>query len=466
MVLYLLSPKSLYNVRNSKIATKRANTEGDCSMKRNTGLYLTSFALLILAFFAMTPMVHAAPNYSITQIEIDDIIVTGTFDVERDQDLDIEVVLTGAGNITGGVIDNVRIEAEIIGYEFGPIIDATPIFSVDQGITYRKTLRLHIPNDIDSSKTYTLRIRASDPIDQEEQTVSLNIDEQRHDLNIVDAFLTPSIVQAGKPVFAKVRVENLGEKEEDDIKVVVSIPQLGVSESGYIPRLVTQQQEQHEQFFERMSSDEIDFILRAPEDAQTGDYTVQIDVIYNRGNSRISETRKLSVQALPQASAVETVINPETTFKTIKIGEEGIYKVMVANLGTEKGVYSIQLDGTQWADAHVEPGFLTVLPGSTGEFQVFVTPISGADARTYSFNARVMQGTEVVSDVILQAKVEPAQQQSSSPATFKMVLAGIFGLLVVILIILGIIVAYKKTTENNEAAGAAEGQTYYYSPKK
>ncbi|MEK6839991.1 MAG: hypothetical protein AABX72_03550, partial [Nanoarchaeota archaeon] len=274
-------------------------------------------------------------------------------------------------------------------------------------------------------------------------------------------------VQAGKPFFGKVRVENLGEKEENDVKVVMSIPQLGISESGFIPELVSQQQELSEDFFQEQSSDQIEFILRIPEDAPSGEYTVQVDVIYNRGNSKVSQTRKILVQALPQAAAVETVINPESTSKTTKSGVEVMYRIMIANLGTEKGVYSIQLDGVQWADARVEPGFLTVLPDSTGEFAVFVTPMDSAEARTYTFNARVMLGTEVVSDVILQTKVEKAEEASAAPTTFKMVLAIIFAILVLVLIVLGVIIAIRKTQEaDEETPTAAEGQTYYYSPKR
>jgi len=163
---------------------------------------------------------------------------------------------------------------------------------------------------------------------------------------------------------------------------------------------------------------------------------------------------------------VETVVNPEATSKTTMVGQEVMYRVMIANVGTDKGVYSIQLDGVQWADARVEPGFLTVLPDSTGEFAVFITPLESAAPRTYSFNARVMLGNEVVSDVILQTKIEAAKEPSAAPATFKTILAIIFAILVVVLIVLGIIIAIRKTQEAEETPSAAEGQTYYYSPKR
>lgn len=470
-------PKGLYSIRNFEIATIKnrisrvpvIKNKGGYFMKQSLSYAVWSTIIILFACAFAVPAVQAdSPNYDITKVEIDDIELTGlTYDIERDQDLTIEVFVTGASNISGEFVDNVRVQAEIIGYEFGPISDITPLFSIDQGVTYKKVLRLHVPHDIDASQTYTLRIRVSDKIDEEEEIITLNIDEQRHALNIFAALLSPTTVQAGKPVLVTVNVENLGEKQEDQIIVTASIPQLGISNSGIIGELVTQQQEKREEFFKEQISEQIQLLLRIPEDAASGQYTVQIDVNYNRGHSQVSQTKVLTVQALPKAVGVETIINPETTSKTAAIGEEVAYRVMVANLGTDKGVYSIQLDGVQWAEARVEPGFLTVLPDSTGQFTVFITPLAGIDARTYTFNARVLQGNDVVSDVILQTKVEASVAAAAGPTTFKTVLAIIFGILVLVLIVLGIIVATKRATEEQEGApGAVEGQTYYYSPKR
>jgi uncharacterized membrane protein len=440
---------------------------GEFMMKHLARTFI--FTFLLLALFIVPVVSASSPNYDIIRVEVNDLDITNIqqFDVERDEILDIEVWIAGDANITGGFVDDVRVEVEIIGYEFGVISDITSLFSIDAGVTYKKTLSLHVPDDIDSSEVYTLRVRVSDKLDEEEMTTLLNIDEQRHSLSYFGIILTPTTVQAGRPVFGKVRLENLGEKEENDIQVTMSIPKLGVSESGFIPELVTQQQEEEEEFFEQQSSDQIEFLLRIPEDAPSGQYTVQIDALYNRGHSQLSTTRTIMVEALPQSREVETIINPETTSKTVQSGEETSYRIMIANLGTEKGVYSVQLDGVQWAETSVEPGFLTVMPDSTGELVVFVTPFSDAEQRTYTFNARVMLGTEVLSDVILQAKVEgeDVEPTTTGSATFKTVLAIIFAVLVVVLIILGLVIALRKTSEDDEEAPAGS-QTYYYSPKK
>ena len=437
-------------------------------MKQIARSVLLSIVAIMTMALSLAMVSAESPNYDIIQVEVNDLeVLDNVLDVERDEDLEVEVYVEGDANISGSFVDKVRVEAEIIGYEFGPISDVTEVFSVEAGVVHKKLLHLHIPDDIDASEKYTLRIRVSDQVDEEELLIALNVDEQRHALNIFDIIISPTNVMAGKPVFGKIRVENLGEKEENDVKVMISIPQLGVSESGFIPELVTQLEEEDEEFFEQQSSDQIEFILRIPEDAPSGEYTVQVDVVYNRGHSQVSESRRITVQAIPQGKVMETVINPETTSKTAKVGEQVQYRVMIANLGDEKGVYSVQLDGTQWAEAYVEPGFLTVMPDSTGQFTIFLRPLEGADARMYTFNARVMLGNEVVSDVILQTKVEEAaEEKAASATTFKTVLAIIFAILVVVLIVLGIIIAVRRAEEDDESPGAVEGQTYYYSPKR
>ena len=79
-------------------------------MKINTGLILSLFLLLV----AMLPSVLAtSPNYQIKQVEVNDLDITAitNLDVERDEDLEIEVTLFGESTANGTVTDDVRIEA-------------------------------------------------------------------------------------------------------------------------------------------------------------------------------------------------------------------------------------------------------------------------------------------------------------------------------------------------------------------
>ena len=253
---------------------------------------------LLIVFAACAGITSAAaPDYNIFSVEVNDLHVFGgggkiipNLDIERGDTLEIEVVIQGNKTISGGQVPDVRIEAKIVGYEFGTISDISDIFSIDENLVYRKVLTLVIPEDIDASELYTLRIEVSDSNNEEQVEFQLNIDEQRHSLNIFDIVVNPSTsVMAGQHIFPIVRVENLGERKEDDVRVTVSVPELGISTTNYINDLITEEQEDQEVFrLDERSSAQLDFLLRIPEDATTGEYTLKVDVMYNRGHSLLT----------------------------------------------------------------------------------------------------------------------------------------------------------------------------------
>ena len=53
-------------------------------------------------------------------------------------------------------------------------------------------------------------------------------------------------------MLATVRVENKGQKDEDDVKVTVSIPALGLSATDYIDEVEEDEEEETEELFIRM----------------------------------------------------------------------------------------------------------------------------------------------------------------------------------------------------------------------
>src|SRR3989344_1918768 len=325
----------------------------------------TLLLALLVIFTAHAGFVAAAaPDYDILSVEVNDLQAFGggsaipNLDVERGDTLDIEVVIQGNATISGGQVPDVRIEAKIVGYEFGTISDISDIFSVDENLVYRKTLTLVIPEDIDASELYTLRIEASDPNNEEQVEFQLNIDEQRHSLNIFDIVVNPSTsVMAGQPIFPIVRVENLGERKEDDVRVTVSIPELGISTTNYINDLITEIQEDQEVFrLDERSSAQLDFLLRIPEDAKTGEYTLKVDVMYN-----------------------------------------------------------IQVDGVApWGQYRVEPGFITVLPDGTAEATLFIRANDNAEPRNYVSVVRVMMGREIVHEFNVNTEVVGMQKSTSA----------------------------------------------------
>ncbi|MBS3144604.1 hypothetical protein J4208_03385 [Candidatus Woesearchaeota archaeon] len=434
-------------------------------------------ALLFLFTVCVGLVSAAAPDYTIIGVEVNDLQAFGgsttipNLDVERGETIEIEVTLQGNATIPGGQVPDVRVEARIVGYEFGTVSDISDIFSVDEGLVYKKRLTLVIPEDIDASELYTLRVEASDSRNEDQIEFTLNIDEQRHSLNIFDILVNPSSnVVAGQPIFVISRIENLGELKEDDVRVTASIPELGVSTSNFIDELITELQEEEEEFrLDEQSSRQLEFLLRIPEDAQTGEYTLKVDVLYNRGHSLLTETRKIFVKGMEKPKEVDTLINIDSTTKRVNQNEETSFKLMFANMGTEKGLYTVQVDGVApWGQYRVEPGFITVQADGTAEANIFIRANDNAEPRNYVSVVRVMMGREIVHEFNVNTEVVGVAQKTST-TTVKTVLAVIFIILVIALVVLGLIIAFRKMKEDNEGSetmtNVAEGQTYYYYPQ-
>lgn len=424
---------------------------------------------MLVFLFALVGAVNAqvVGPFAIDSVKIDNQVLSSTNDVyaiERTDQIEIEVWVRSNATIT---TDRVEVKAEIIGYEYGDITDETGVFIVKAGNNvYKKSLSLLIPDDIDAQEIYTLRITVvASNTAEVEQEFQVRIDEPRHFVKPFAVLVQPSsAVKAGAPVFVTVRAENLGSRKEEDIKVTASIPELGVSASNFIDELVTQLQEEAQRLDDNEeSSDSINLILRLPEDAPTGNYNVNVVIEYNRGHDFATETKTIFVQGQEKvAVGPQAIVNVDSSSKDLTAGQETLFRLTLANLGDAKGVFSVELDGEDlWADSKVDPGFVSLEAGRTGEVNLYLKPKDGAKAGNYNFVARVMMGSNTVREVNLNARVV---EQTRSFDDLKTVLAVVFIVLVVVLIVLALVLAMKKG--NGKEPSTVEGQSYYYYPRQ
>ena len=201
----------------------------------------------------------AALPITIDKVEVDDVELslsgTNRLDVQRDGTIDVEVLLTA-----------------------------------DQDV-----------EDVDEDD-YRLRLLVTDRNGQEIfQNYQLKIDVPRHEVKVEDILLTPSgEAMAGQALLATVRLENQGEKDEDDVRVDVSIPELRVSGSDYIDEIETGDEEETEEIF-----------MRLPLCAETGVYTVDVDVTYDEGHRSTRASGKVQVRENPQCAALAAPADDE-----------------------------------------------------------------------------------------------------------------------------------------------------------
>src|SRR3989338_2926295 len=158
---------------------------------------------------------------------------TETLAVEEGQTLEIRLGLQS----TTGTTD-VEVDAKISGFEYSDEVslsDSTPLFDVAMGTTKYVNLQVEVPRELDADN-YWLRLRV---LDQNSAAVMWNIPLQiesaRNGLDIADVSFSPSTtVKAGRSLLATVLLQNNGERNQNDVKVTVAIPELGVSAVEYV----------------------------------------------------------------------------------------------------------------------------------------------------------------------------------------------------------------------------------------
>lgn len=415
------------------------------------------FAVLILALtLVMGSFVTADPT---VEVEVNDVTAeTGTtVYLERGESVDVEVIFTSDIDM-----DDARVRAWVGGYEYEDVEDKSNIKDVQANLTYREVLTFDLPEDMDASEIYTLNVQLYDKTHSYEYTFDLKIEEERHKLYIIDVIIRPtSVVTAGNAVFGNVRVENLGDKKEEDIKVVFSIKDLGLTQTTYIDE-VTAHEIDNEDEEDSMSSDDV--YLQIPSDAKSGIYDLTVDVYYNKGHEKVSEIVQLEVIGSGDSGSDEaTLLSIDSDSKDLEQGSEVAYKVMIANTGDETQTYSVDIAGEElWGSSRVEPGFVSIAKDSTGELYIYLKADENANTGKQMFTVKVKSGNLVVSEKNLFANIV---EESTGYESLKKALVIGFGILIIILIILGLIIAFNKMKEDEEEPGeiptSNEGQAYY-----
>lgn len=413
---------------------------------------LSVFLMLVLALSGIafnSDDVKADSILNIVDVDIDgtDMSDTNILYVERgDENVGIKVEMLSTEDI-----DGVRIEASIAGYEYSKINDITEMFDLEEGVKRTFTLRLDIPEDMDANEDYTLRIEAYTQDIETRDSYTLRVKGPRHGLIIDDVLFTPSLNLNGKqPLFVTVRVENMGDNKEEDIKVSVSIPELGIEQATYIDELSAIEDDDDEEDSE--SSDAI--YIAFPQNVQAGTYDLIVKVEYNRGYSIEIETYQLTIDGVSGITE-DVLVDITETSKSVNTGEGVVYTISIANMGTDVRAFTADVNGLDWASYRVDPIVTNVQPGSSTEMFVYVSPKEGVEGqRTFTLN--VKENGNVVKQFTLEANINEKSEWGS-------VLTGLeigFVVLLVILVILGIILAATRMGKKKDEEEPL-GETYY-----
>jgi len=388
--------------------------------------------------------------------------------IERGQTLEVKVKVQANADV-----EKVNVFAIISGDERTVVSENSGVFDLNQNERTTVTLDVTLP-DIFEADYYSLRILVLDNTGYTKSyNYPLHIARPRHSMIIKDVYFSANSgkVMAGRSIFPVIRVANLGEKKQEDVRIEVSIPELGISAVDYIEKVGRDDQ---------ISSEEL--MLTIPQHAADGLYELVVTMKYDALTRKVSKVVDIEVyggKAIASPDKEETApaedtksgktivtIGPES--QDVLRGEGGaIFPITLTNEGSTSKSYTIGVSGTSsFATVEISPSNLVVLAPSASEtVYVYVSAREEASLGAHTFTVDIKSGDETLQQIPLSANVvEPAGSGS-----FKKGLEIGLIVLIIILIILGLVVVFNKAKkaeaeedeDMNEEEDQVSGQTYY-----
>ena len=414
--------------------------------------------LSIFILFLFSILAVNALSVTIDSVKLDCDVLSPTstnevFDFERDQELDVKVRITA-----NAASNDVQIEVAIRGYDHDDLIeDITDTFDVKQGVTYTKKLTLPLRQRLDQDR-YKLRVLITDRDgDLIQETYELEINTKRHAIQIRDVVLSPGEeVRAGRALLVAVRLRNMGEKDEEGIKVTVSIPELGVSASDFVDELEKDGDDDDETTTEEL-------YLRIPDSTETGEYTLRIVVEFDDGDEREVEERVIRVIGEEGLTVQETLTKEKTIItvaadaQSLQTGQEVAYPITLTNAGSNSKTYIVSANGASWANFRISPSNVVVIDaGESKAVSIYVTANANALAGQQTFTVTISIGDKVLKQIPLTANVSVVNTTTKLKKGLEVGLV----VLVVLLVIIALIIGFSKL-RGKEEGKEGEEEPYY-----
>jgi uncharacterized membrane protein len=406
-------------------------------MKFNIALTMI-LAVVLTAVFATAvsalPVAITSAKLDGQEVFADDAI---RLSLERGQEFEFKITLVSSADLS-----NIDAEAYIAGYEYEDyesISEKTHTFDMEADVSYSKTFTLKLPTDVEQDN-YKLRILISDRYgDETSYNYNLVIDAKRHSLNFYDIEISPeSEVVAGRALTATVQLENMGEKDEESVKISASIPALGLSDSVYIDSIKTEDDEESEELY-----------MRIPKCAKPGMYDLIVEANYDRKHETIKETMQIEVVANEDCSRLsEPVLALSADYLAVNAGENAEFTATITNNGINSKTYTLAVKGADgWADAAVSPSSTFIIAAKESK-QIKVSLEIGKNAAglkelLVELNADGKQTAQIAVDVDVAAK---------QAGSFKTVLEVFLVVLVALLVIIALVFGFKNS---------GKGKVYY-----
>ena len=275
--------------------------------------------LFLITLLAMTAAVSAVP-VTIQEVELDDVLLrqdqVTRLDIEKNQEYEVDVLLEADEDV-----DDMEIKVFVSGFEYSLTERAEdhkgPV-SMEAGEVRQFTFDIDFSDEFDQDD-YLLRVMLIDRNDEE--TIGrypIKLDVPRHSLKIEDVIFYPETqINANEALMTSVRIENNGEKTQEDVKVRLYIPDFELAATTYINEIEDGDEQETEEMY-----------LRMPKCGADGLHAVEITVEYGEGHYKTTGRTYINFKQdesciIPEEGTVELIVteDQETEGEAVPVEE-------------------------------------------------------------------------------------------------------------------------------------------------
>ena len=331
---------------------------------------------------------------------------------------------------------DVRMEVEIEGSRID-VDEKTPLFDVEDGKRYVKTLRLKIPYELKDqiSENVFLSIKLwNGDYKTEISDLVLRVQRPSYHADIMSIEVSQTVV-AGEILPVDVVLKNIGYNDLDDTYVTVSIPALGLERTSYFGDILAIEDDDNDDFTRGR------FYLRVPYDALEGIYTIEVEA----SNDDLDLVESKDIIVKNDFSNGNIIV---TSFrKIVATGQDAEYSFMIVNPTNQLKVYQIVAESSGNLYTRANTAVVAVPAGTSKTVTVTANAVEEGE---HTFNVNVLSGDQLEGIVTFSLGAEG--KQSSPIAVLTVILAIVFLVLLVVLIVL----LGKKPQKTEEF-----GESYY-----
>ena len=306
-------------------------------------------------------------------------------------------------------IDNIEVEWGLYDVDDDDWIidDKENDFNLKDGDKKTLTIKFKL-EDVDDfqNKDYTFYVWANGEVDDANNTdvctsESLEIDIVNDD-NFVRLYNInfPEVVSCGEEVQILADVVNLGDTNQDEVSVLISNTQLGISKVVEIGDI------------NDFDSEKLDTFITIPSNAENKVYFISLKVyddnndIYetDEDNDKSEFSVSLRVEGCKTASKASVTASLESGGKA---GEDLVVKAIVINTGDKSATYSISAAGySEWASSvGISQQTFTLDKGSSKDV-AFTFKVKDDVSGDKSFDIELISGNELIVKQPVQVTIE------------------------------------------------------------